>query len=230
MKNLILLVFTPADLEALPKAVKSLKALPVESLWVIHSPQLGLPYPQTAKEIDAEIELCERDKRRAALAENFDDAKKYKSQIDALKVRRDVEIRAGFKAFTSSQLQEIYDTAFASLTPESTGIKNILREATADPLTPDQAFAYLESQVRLNAWVDQFPHGEYSVSWIRALPEPEILATSQEPPDLSTADGLAAMPFFALQKMAREAGVENATGLKKPDLIAALLAKHEITA
>jgi len=173
MKNVILLIFTPDDLAFLPEAVKRLRAMALDYLWILHTPQLGLPYPASAAALDQEIESCERDKQRASLSDNFDDAAKYRDQANGLRVKRELEIKNAYKAIPHEQILAVYDRTFAPLNEETTGIPNIIREALPDPISADGALSYLAS--RGTDWFDQFPHGEYAILWIRALPELAVI-------------------------------------------------------
>jgi hypothetical protein len=248
MKNIILLIFTPEDLAFLPEAVKRLRTMAVEFLWVLHTPQLGLPYPASAAALDKEIESCERDKQRASLAENFDDAAKYRDQGSELRVKRELEIKNAYKLLPHAHILEVYDRTFAELNEETTGIPNIVREALPDPIGADGALAYLAS--RGTDWYDQFPHGEYAVVWVRALPElvhthlvvqPKpadptighaVLTTRLSPTEViqmenTERDRLLKLPYFSLKKEAADAGVET-TGKKKDVIVDEIMAAHEL--
>lgn len=170
MKNLILLIFTEADLKAVPEAAARLKTMGIERLWILHNPHLGMPYPATAKALDEEITINTTGMNTMAARQNFTDAAKYRDAANDLRVKRDLEIKNAYKGIPQADIEKAYDAAFAPISQESTGIPNILREAVADPLSADQVFQYLHGQTA--AWVDQFPHGEYAIFWIRALPEP----------------------------------------------------------
>lgn len=248
MKNVILLIFTPDDLAFLPEAIKRLRAMAIEFLWVLHTPQLGLPYPASARALDDEIESTERDKQRASMAENFDDAAKYRDQANALRVKRELEIKNAYTSIPAAQILAIYDKTFADLNEDNTGIPNIVREALPDPIGPDAALGYLAG--RGTDWYDQFPHGEYAILWVRALPELQVqtrLVVQPKPadanqehailhikPEASTIEEdsqersrLNKLPYFTLKKEAVDAGVETA-GRKKTDIIEDLLTAHQI--
>jgi hypothetical protein len=258
MKNVILLIFTPEDLAFLPEAVQRLRAMAIEFLWVLHTPQLGLPYPASAAALDKEIEDCERDKQRAALAENFDDATKYRDQASGLRVRRELEIKNAYQKIPHAQILAVYDQTFAGLNEETTGIPNIVREALPDPIGADGALGYLAS--RGTDWYDQFPHGEYAILWIRALPELSSAVDFSKPqaPDrmapLTSGLGvppnnaplpvaqmqnhyasnqernrLLHLPYFSLKKEATDAGVDT-VGKKKEVLVDEILAARELAA
>jgi hypothetical protein len=237
MKNLILLIFTPEDLAFLPEAVKRLRAMAIEFLWIMHTPQLGLPYPDSAKALDAEIQSCEKDKQRASMADNFDDAAKFRDQANGLRVKRELEIKNAYKALSAAQILAVYDETFAGLTEETTGIPNIIREALPDPIAPDAALAYLGG-LGTN-WYDQFPQGEYAVCWVRALPESTLKATFEKAApvgDYTTGTvitnekvRLSRLPFFTLKKEAAEAGVETG-GKQKPKIIDEILAARQLAA
>lgn len=228
---MILLIFTPEDLAFLPEAIKRLRAMAVEYLWVLHAPQLGLPYPPSAKVIDDELVAVARDKQRAIMAENFDDAGKYRNQENDLKVKRELEIKNAYKAIPANDILAIYDRTFAELNEGTTGIPNIVREALPDPIAPDQALSYLAG--RGTDWYDQFPHGNYALFWIRALPESTFSKTFQKAApagdytqgtvaSLTTPDNeldrLANLPWDKLRTEAKAAGV--ATYGKKREQIA----------
>ena len=256
MKNIILLIFTPEDLAFLPEAVKRLRAMAVEFLWILHTPQLGLPYPASAAALDKEIESCERDKQRASLAENFDDAAKYRDQGSELRVKRELEIKNAYKLLPHAHILEVYDRTFAELNEETTGIPNIVREALPDPIGAAGALAYLAS--RGTDWYDQFPHGEYAVVWVRALPEDPVLHLPQiagprvmdimesakkpfphnagdtvailhleSPKPNEERDRLLKLPYFSLKKEATDAGVDT-VGKKKEVLVDEILAAREL--
>lgn len=234
MKNLILLIFTQADVESIPQAVTRLRTMGIERLWIVHNPHLGLPYPASAKTLDDEIALCERDKALSIARENFDDAAKHRNAANGLRVKRDLEIKNGYKALTVEQLQRVYTETFAAISQESTGIPNILMEATPDPLSPDQVFQYLHSQTA--QWVDQFPHGEYAIAWIRAVAEEadgtvaqrigSIMEWKNEKAQESDESRLQRTRFFTLRKMAIDEGID-AAGKTKPEIIAAILAARQ---
>ena len=247
VKNIILLVFTSEDLAFLPEAVTRLRALGTQFLWVLHTPQLGLPYPPSASTLDKEIADCERDKQRAALAENFDDATKYRDQASGLRVKRELEIKNAYQQIPHAQILAIYDQTFAGLNEETTGIPNIVREALPDPIGADGALGYLAS--RGADWYDQFPHGEYCICWVRALPEPsEVTAAFTSGPrvmDMTNhldkpfphnageatnekeRERLLHLPYFSLKKEATDAGVDT-VGKKKEVLVDEILAAREL--
>lgn len=244
MKNLILLIFTTEDLAAVPQAVQRLKSMAIDRLWIMHNPHLGLPYPATATALDEEIALCEHAKASAIARENFTDATNYRDQGNALRVKRDLEIKNAYKGLPKSQLDRVYAGAFGSITAKSTGIPNILIEAIGDPLSPDQAFQYLHQQT--GQWVDQFPHGEYGIAWIRALPEPAnsptrsqlaprvsvkpLVDPNGEAPIIATKDSprevLESIPFFKLRQVAVAAAIDFDGKTKKHELIDGILSKQ----
>lgn len=244
MNNLILLIFTPEDMAFIPEAVTRLKGMGIDRLWVMHNPHLGLPYPETAKALDQEIAAVEREKATAIARENFESAKDYRNQGNDLRVKRDLEIKNAYKAIPEAQIQAVYERAFSAINAESTGIPAILMEAIADPLSPDQAFQYLHGQT--SQWTDQFPHGEYVIAWIRALPDPQItvqkfidttvgVITEPASPPADEADEdqsaerkrLLNLEYAHLKIEAQKAGVK-AWGKKKDVLVEEIITAHEL--
>jgi len=160
MLKVIVPVFTDSDLKALPNCLRYLAQQPVETLLVLHGPNVGVVNAQTAAEYDQRIANLGTRKKELTLVEDFAGAQKAKEEIETLKVERDMAIREGWQKIPEAERAAMYKKAFGDIGTEPI----CLREAYQH----DQVFSML--QAFLPQWPSDIPHGEYSLVWPRSVP------------------------------------------------------------
>lgn len=165
MKNIILLVFGPEDVSAIPSLLQQLS--PPKNLWCIHNPSLGVNVQDAAREVEANIAALEKDKSDAVKREDYAAAANIREKIQEAKVNRDIAVRDAYAKIPQEQLTQLWDVALAPLADWCRkNVANATFTANKDVHQPEEAFTMLGNYV--NSWpVEDFPHGEYSIEWPR---------------------------------------------------------------
>lgn len=229
MRSVIVPVFSQADLEALPNCLRYLAQQNVETLLVLHGPNVGVVNADATKEFDQRISNLDTRKRELVLVDDFEGAKKAKEEIETLRVERDMAIREGWKKVPEDQRAAAYKEAFSNIGTEPL----CLREA----YQPDQVFAML--QAFLPQWPSDIQHGEYSLVWPRS-----VATVSAQKQGISVSPGVAKAwkeeredkrsyreqqlrksKFMGIKAAAVKAGVYEA-GMSTDQLVEAVLAKE----
>jgi len=186
MRNLLLLVQTPADVEALPAATQEIKHSNVRGVWLLLSPAIIVDQKAAAATFDKDIADLEAAEQAAAGRRDYDGARGYAAQRDAKQLDRAKALRDAWKSVSADdrdvRIKNIVRPIMDELNPrrDETGTALKVSELQ-DHWEPENWIAMLNSLTA--GWFKPFAPGTFFVAW------PGVVAavlkdspTSQLPP------------------------------------------------
>jgi hypothetical protein len=103
VKQLILLIQTQADVEALPAAARVIQSERYEAAWVLLSPAVLVDTKAAESSHQKDISDLEAAIERCARARDWDGCRAYQTQLDAAKLKKVVEVGEAWKSLTADQ-------------------------------------------------------------------------------------------------------------------------------
>lgn len=227
MKNIILLVFTQPDVEALGKAAAMIRGSGCERLWIIHNPTIGVSENDALKAFDRDIHDLDEAVTQASARRDFAAAADYQERLTRRKVDRDLARREGFKQIPPDELDRIHDRVLAPLVNPP-----VARNVQITPLSEahDESMVGEVLVMVKQLWPKELKAGEFAVIWPRAINEPAAVKVAVpvaekwvEPAKPKTRhEEIRAKRFFGIQRMAKDLGVWT-EGMKTEDAINAIV-------
>lgn len=162
MLNVILLVHSAHDLAGLSGASKSLKRFGCNACWVIYSPAVLADAESVNAEFDKQISSLNEAIRRASATEDFDGAKGYKEQRDALVMQKGASVKEAYKSLTPEQQQAAAQKLFGPFY-ESQPAPSVKISRHGDHYETSNWIEMVNSL--RGAWPSNLPAGDYMVTW-----------------------------------------------------------------
>lgn len=188
MRQLLLLVQSQSDVEALPTAAAAIKPS-YEGVWLLFSPAVLVDSKTASAEHDANIAALQAAIDRCKATEDFDGAKGYKVQRDDAVLQKTVKVKEAWKTLTQAQQDTATERVFGSFVA-ALGIPNLRVESMQDHYEPSQFIAALNA--RKPAWFAPYVPGTFTIAWATSFveeskekravaPIPEVVKTVPEP-------------------------------------------------
>jgi hypothetical protein len=247
MKNLLLMVQTQSDVDALPAACPSIIAAGYTGCWIVVSPAIAVDANAAAAKFDAEIDALRKAERDAAERGDYDAASGHKLAREGKTLDRDKAVTDAWKSVPDDDRKLAYATKLAPARAAFEGRMNAKITVLQDHFAPENWIQMLNSMS--GAWHKAFTHGQYVVAWPGAIPvavaapvkpvvasEPVAPVNAPKPVEkpektaparvfASREEELTKAAHFTIRAIGRKLGVETDKRPRK-DVVADILAKE----
>lgn len=159
MKHILVPFLSPQDLDAIPNLVRYLRSQGPVSVFIAHSPSLGVSNGEATREVDKRIEDLTQAEAAAAARKDYAGAQQFATQVEEAKVSRGDILRNGWKSVSIERRRELYqeaiDKSFAALHPSA---------VMSRPLDEDaEDLIGVLSQLKARGWPASLPKNRFSV-------------------------------------------------------------------
>jgi len=165
-RQLLLLVQSQADVDALPAAADAYNAQGYNALWLLFSPVVLVDTKAVAADYDANIAALRAQIEACKTADDFDGAKGYKAQLDDLVMQKTAKVKEAWRTLTPEQQtasqERVFGAFFAKLPKERIRVEG-LREHF-EPVSFIDALASVRK-----AWFVPFTPGSFTLTWASEL-------------------------------------------------------------
>jgi len=212
VKNLLLLVQTPADVEALPAATQAIKHSSVRGVWLLLSPAIIVDQKAAAATFDKDIADLEAAEEAAAGRRDYEGARGYAAQRDAKQLDRAKALRDAWKSVSADdrdvRIKNIVRPIMDELNPrrDETGTALKVSELQ-DHWEPENWIAMLNSLTA--GWFKPFTPGTFFVAW------PGVVAAVLKTAEATFKEVARAIPQ---QEASKEVTVQTTTPTRREEL------------
>jgi len=169
VKNLLLLIITPADLKALPAAIEAIKTSNIRGVWTLVNPSIVVDQKVAAEAFDKDIADLTVAEQSAAQRGDYDGAKQYLAQRNGKILDRAKALRDAWSKIPKEERDDFIKNNIArpmldALNPlrDDTGIALKHHDLT-DHWEPENWIAMLNSIT--GGWFKPFAPGTFFVAW-----------------------------------------------------------------
>lgn len=162
MKQILLLVQSQADVDALPAASAAIKTAGYQGLWMLFSPAVLVDSKAAEAEHEQNLSALRTAIQRCKDADDFDGAKGYKAQLDAALLDRAAKVKDSWKQLTDQQRETAIARVFGQFF-DSKPAPNVRPEMFRDHYEPAQFIDALNS-VR-KGWFAPYVPGSFTLAW-----------------------------------------------------------------
>jgi len=166
IRQLLLLVQSQADVDALPSAADAYNAQGFNALWLLFSPVVLVDTNAVSAEYDANIAALRTQIEACKTADDFDGAKGYKAQLDDFVMQKTIKVKEAWRTLTPEQQtaaqERVFGPFFAKL-PKERIRPEVLREHF-EPASFIDALASVKK-----AWFVPFTPGSFTMDWAANL-------------------------------------------------------------
>lgn len=178
LRQLLLLVQSQADVDALPAAADAYNTLGFNALWVLFSPVVLVDTKAVSAEYDGNIAGLRAQIQACKDADDFDGAKGYKGQLDDAIMQKTIKVKEAWRTLTQEQQaaaqDRVFGPFFAKLPKERIRIES-LREHF-EPTFFIDALASVKK-----AWFVPFTPGSFAMDWAANLAAAVVKEASPDP-------------------------------------------------
>lgn len=158
MKRVLVPFLSPEDLKAIPNLVRYLRSQGLASVFVVHSPSLGITSEEVTRDVDKRIEDLTRAKQVAVAREDYAGAEQFKQQIEEAKMSRGEIARTGWK---STPLEKRYDIYNLTYDKEFSQLGTLVKRRTLDEDAEDLVGVF--AQLKARGWPAELPKSQFSI-------------------------------------------------------------------
>lgn len=175
-RQLLLLVQSQADVDALPAAADAYNAQGFNALWLLFSPVVLVDTKAVSAEYDGNIAALRAQIEACKSADDFDGAKGYKAQLDDAVMQKTIKVKEAWRTLTEEQQaaaqERVFGPFFAKLPKE-----RIRVEAFREHFEPSFFIDALASVKK--AWFVPFTPGSFTMTWASDLGSSEAVPMVQ---------------------------------------------------
>lgn len=177
MKQILLLVQSQSDVDALPNAAAAIKSRGIQGLWMLFSPAVLVDSKAAEAEHEQNLTGLRTAIQRCKDADDFDGAKAYKQQLDAALIDRAAKVKDSWKQLTDAQRETAIARVFGTFF-DSKPAPNIRPEMFRDHYEPAQFIDALNS-VR-KGWFAPYVPGSFEMAWAASFAAASAFAPTVE--------------------------------------------------
>jgi hypothetical protein len=162
MKNLILLVQTPADADALNASIPGIRSSNPSAIWLIHSPAVLVDQTAANAETDRQIVAINQAIKDCIGREDYTGAESYKQQRHALTLQKATAATDGYKTMTPEQQEAATTRVFGAFWQAQPAPKMQLSMHPQHHETGE----WIEMLNSLKGrWPAEMAHGNFTMAW-----------------------------------------------------------------
>lgn len=162
LSQLLLLVQSQSDVDALPAAAEAIRAQGYDGLWVLFSPAVLVDTAAASAQHDRDVAALNAQIDQCAKVRDFAGAQSYQVQLDAAILEKSVKTKESWKTMTAAQQEEakvrVFDAFFAAKPAP-----NIRPEMMHEHYSNSEFIAALNAHKK--AWFTPYTPGSFVLAW-----------------------------------------------------------------